>query len=85
METKEQTLEFAIRIAKLTQALKRQDLVKCALVNQLIRPGTSIGANVEEANASQIKADFTAKLYIAFKGSARNSLLATATKRHRTH
>ena len=32
-----------------------------------LRSGTSIGANVEEANGSQSKADFTAKMYIACK------------------
>ncbi len=37
------------------------------LANQLLRSGTSIGANVEEAQGAQSKADFTAKMYIACK------------------
>jgi four helix bundle protein len=37
------------------------------LANQLLRSGTSIGANVEEAHGSQSKADFIAKMYIACK------------------
>ena len=41
--------------------------VSRTLSNQLLRSGTSVGANVEEAQGSQSKADFTAKMYIACK------------------
>jgi len=37
------------------------------MANQLLRSGTSIGANVEEAQAGQSKADFIAKMSIARK------------------
>ena len=37
------------------------------LSKQILRSGTSIGANVEEANAAQSPADFLAKMYISFK------------------
>ena len=41
--------------------------VSRTLANQLLRSGTSIGANVEEGQASQSRADFTAKYAIACK------------------
>jgi four helix bundle protein len=41
--------------------------VSRTLANQLLRSGTSVGANIEEAQAGQSKADFTAKMYIACK------------------
>ena len=37
------------------------------LSNQILRSGTSIGANIEEATAGQSKKDFTAKMAIASK------------------
>jgi four helix bundle protein len=39
------------------------------LAKQLLRSGTSIGANVEEAIAGQSNKDFHSKLYIAYKES----------------
>ncbi|PMB37920.1 four helix bundle protein [Fischerella thermalis CCMEE 5330] len=39
------------------------------LAQQLLRSGTSIGANVEEAQAAQSKADFIGKMMIALKQS----------------
>lgn len=38
-----------------------------ALSGQLVRAGTSIGANLEEANAAQSRADFISKCHIALK------------------
>ena len=40
------------------------------LVNQLLRSGTSIGANINEANYGQSKADFISKMHIALKETA---------------
>ena len=60
---------FALRIIKLYKHLnevKREHL----LSKQLLRCGTSIGANVKEAIYAQSKADFTAKLFIAQKECA---------------
>lgn len=37
---------------------------------QILRSGTSIGANVKEAQCAQTKKDFTAKMYIAFKDAS---------------
>ncbi|MBO7228470.1 MAG: four helix bundle protein [Bacteroidales bacterium] len=60
---------FALRIIKLYKYLneaKREYI----LSKQLLRCGTSIGANVKEAVYAQSKADFTAKLFIAQKECA---------------
>lgn len=63
----ERTFEFAVRIVKLCQALGREAGVSQPLVRQLIRSGTSVGANVEEAQAAQSRADFIHKMEIALK------------------
>ena len=41
--------DFAVRIIRLCQYLEKQDRVSRTLANQLLRSGTSIGANAEEA------------------------------------
>lgn len=56
-----------MRIVRLCQKLDEMRGVSRTLANQLLRSGTSIGANIEEAHGSQSKADFTAKMYIACK------------------
>lgn len=61
------TFEFATPIVKLCRSLGDSDSANRALSRQLLRSGTSIGANVEEAQSGQSKADFTAKIYIACK------------------
>ncbi len=57
---------FAVRIVKLCQYL-RSEKREFVLSRQLLRSGTSIGANVEEAIGGQSRADFRAKLAIAYK------------------
>ena len=66
-DIKERTFQFSIRIVRLCQMLDASPGVPRTLANQLLRSGTSIGANVEEAHGSQSKADFIAKMYIACK------------------
>ncbi|MCH6255453.1 four helix bundle protein [Puniceicoccaceae bacterium K14] len=66
-QIKERSFDFSIRIVKLCQSLENDSRISQTLATQLLRSGTSIGANVEEANGSQSKADFTAKMYIACK------------------
>ena len=61
------SFEFAVRIVKLCRELEDRGAVTGVLIKQLIRSGTSIGANVEEAQGGQSKADFTAKIYVACK------------------
>ena len=55
---------FALRIIKLYQLLKPNEKV---MSTQLLRSGTSIGANVKEAIRGQTRADFYAKMHIALK------------------
>ena len=55
--------EFAIQILKLTENIKGH----YSLTNQLERSGTSIGANIHEANYAHSKNDFISKLQIALK------------------
>ncbi len=58
--------EFALQIIKTCNEIKNQKK-ESVLTNQLIRSGTSIGANIREANFAHGKADFIAKLQIALK------------------
>jgi four helix bundle protein len=57
---------FAIRIVKAYQYLNTEKK-EFVLSKQLLRCGTSIGANIAEANGSISKADFSSKLSIAYK------------------
>lgn len=59
------TFEFALRIIKFYIECKAQN--EFILSKQILRSGTSIGANVEEAIAAQSKKDFISKLSIANK------------------
>lgn len=58
--------EFALEIIKVCNIIK-QTKKETVLTNQLIRSGTSIGANIREAFYASSKADFIAKLHIALK------------------
>ena len=60
------SFDFAVRIVNLHKHLsvEKKEFV---LSKQLLRSGTSIGANVSEAVRGQSKADFTAKMCIALK------------------
>lgn len=57
---------FALEIIKLCNELRREKR-ESVLTNQLIRSGTSVGANIREAFYGHSKADFIAKLQIALK------------------
>lgn len=61
------TFEFAKRIVRLCQVLDEKPGVGRTMASQLIRSGTSIGANVEEGQGSQSQADFVSKYSIACK------------------
>jgi four helix bundle protein len=69
----DRTFQFAIRIVKLCQHLEETGSVARTISKQLLRSGTSIGANVQEGQAGQSKADFISKNYIALK-EARETL-----------
>jgi len=62
----EKAFDFAVRIVKLYKYLC-EDKKEYVLSKQLLRSGTSIGANINEAQAGQSKADFIAKMSISSK------------------
>jgi len=68
----QKAFDFAIRIVKLYVFLKDQKQ-EYVLSKQLLRCGTSIGANAEEAVAAQSRLDFVHKLHIALKEARETS------------
>lgn len=62
----EKSFQFAIRIVRLYKHLYSQKR-EFVLSKQLLRSGTSIGANVAESQQAQSRADFLSKLSIALK------------------
>ncbi len=65
----DKSIAFATRIIKLHQHLiktKNETIIS----KQIVRSGTSIGANINEANYGQSKADFISKMHIALKETA---------------
>ncbi len=62
----QKSFAFAVRIVNAYKFLTFQKK-EYVLSRQLLKSGTSIGANVEEALGAQSRADFTAKLSIAYK------------------
>lgn len=66
-DIKERTFAFALKIVRLCRTLDRKSGTARTLGRQLLRSGTSIGANVEEAQAGQSRADFISKYNIALK------------------
>ncbi|MDZ8064737.1 MAG: four helix bundle protein [Nostoc sp. DedQUE08] len=61
----QKSFKFALEIINLY--IKLQEQREYVLSKQLLRSGTSIGANVEEASGGQSRKDFLAKMYIAYK------------------
>ena len=65
----DKSVSFDSRIIKLHQYLiktKKETIIS----KQIVRSGTSIGANINEANYGQSKADFISKMHIALKETA---------------
>jgi four helix bundle protein len=62
----DKSFAFSVRIVKLYQYLYRKKS-EYVLSKQLLRSGTSIGANVNEAQAAQSRKDFISKMSIASK------------------
>lgn len=62
----EKSFAFAISIVGLYKWLKAEKK-EYVLSKQLVRSGTSIGANIQEAQAAQTKKDFTAKMSVVSK------------------
>ena len=63
----ERTLEFAVCIVQLCGKLDERPGIGRVMMSQILRAGTSIPANVEEAQAAQSKPDFVSKMSIALK------------------
>jgi len=63
----ERSFDFAIRVVKLCVYLDERRGTARVLAPQILRAGTSVGANVEEAQGGQSKADFISKMSIALK------------------
>ena len=57
------SMDFAVKVLRLCDSIKGH----YSLVNQLERSGTSIGANIREANYAHSRPDFIAKFQIALK------------------
>ncbi|MDQ3323013.1 MAG: four helix bundle protein [Acidobacteriota bacterium] len=62
----ERSFAFAVRVVKAYKYLIKEKK-EFVLSKQLLRSGTSIGANAEEAVGGQSKADFVSKLSVAYK------------------
>jgi four helix bundle protein len=78
----QRTFLFAVEIVKLCGKLDEHPGVGRVMMSQILRAGTSVPSNVEEAQAGQSKADFISKMSIALKEARethlRLRLLATA-------
>ena len=57
------SMDFSVSIVNMCDSIKG----KSALTNQILRSGTSIGANIHEANYAHSRADFISKMQIALK------------------
>jgi four helix bundle protein len=62
----QRTYDFSLRVIRLCRAMD-EDRIGRIIVSQVLRSGTSIGANVREAQGGQSKKDFIAKMSIARK------------------
>ena len=65
-DIKERTFGFGVRIVRLVNTLPRS-IAGGKVAEQLVKSGTSIGANVEEADGAESKRDFVHKMSIARK------------------
>lgn len=63
----ERAFKFAVRIVKLCDVLDKKPGVGRVLMSQILRAGTSVVANIEEAQGGQSKADVISKMAIALK------------------
>ena len=84
-DIKERTFEFALRIIKLCQHLDKKAGVSRTLSYQLLKAGTSVGANVEEAQAGQSRPDFIRQELHRVERSTRMPLLVETAYRREDH
>ncbi len=67
LDIKERSFSFAVEIVGLCGKIGKHSDIYRVLCRQLLRSGTSIGANTEEAQSGQSRADFISKYAIALK------------------
>jgi len=65
----ERAFVFAVRVTKVCERLCERGVIGTHIAKQLLRAGTSIGANAEEAQEGQTKPDFIAKMAVSLKES----------------
>jgi|SRR3989338_163098 len=65
-DLEDRTLEFGKRIIRLVKALPKNS-INLNLIDQVIRSGTSMGANYREANETETKKDFLFRIRICRK------------------
>jgi four helix bundle protein len=65
-DIRDRTFEFGCRVARLALSLDQKPGVRC-LVDQLLKSGTAIGANLEEAKAGSSHRDFVRYVEIALR------------------
>ncbi|MCB9894977.1 MAG: four helix bundle protein [Planctomycetes bacterium] len=63
----ERCFELAVRVVKLCRHLEKHSSTARTIARQLLRSGTSIGANVEEGQSAESKPDFAHKYAVALK------------------
>ena len=78
---KEKTYQFAFRIVGLYKNMKVSN--EYILSKQIVRSGTSVGANVGEATAAQSRKDFISKMSIASKEARETNYWLRAAQSHR--
>jgi four helix bundle protein len=80
----ERAFEFASRILKLCTRLHERGVAGRHVANQLIKWGTSFGANAEESQEGQSKPDFYCQTQRLSQRSARKQLLTPVGGKERT-
>jgi four helix bundle protein len=71
-DIRDRTFEFACRVARLAPRLAPQPGIRC-IVDQLVKSGTSVGANLEEARSGSSRRDFIRYVEISLR-EARETL-----------
>jgi four helix bundle protein len=65
-DIRDRTFEFACRTARVALTLEHRTAIRC-IVEQLLKSGTAIGANLEEAKAGSSKADFRYRVEVSLR------------------
>jgi four helix bundle protein len=71
-QVRERAFELAVRIVKLVRAMPRET-ASAVIARQIVRSGTSVGANIEEAQVAHSRRDFVRRMNIA-RAEARETL-----------